>query len=86
MSSFSSPTTLLDAHGRPLEYLRLAVTMYFKPVHAYWKQAESRPVSVSFLLLITGLVTIWSGFGPFNLLGIVPGLTPLLDWLQAIVI
>jgi molybdenum cofactor biosynthesis protein A len=26
MSSFSSPTTLLDAHGRPLEYLRLAVT------------------------------------------------------------
>ena len=26
MSSFSAPTTLHDAHGRPLEYLRLAVT------------------------------------------------------------
>ncbi len=67
-------------------YLRLVVTIYFKPVNAIWKQAESRPVSISFLLLVTGLITIWTGFAPFNLLGIIPGLTPLINWLQAIVV
>lgn len=67
-------------------YLRIITTMYFKPVSSYWKQAESRPLSVSFLLFITGLITLWSGFAPFNLLGIIPGLTPLVNWLQAIIV
>lgn len=63
-------------------YLRVVVVMFMQPTEAVWKHPQPRPVSVALVLSLTGAVVIWTGFAPFNLLGIVPGLTPLVDWLR----
>ena len=66
-------------------YLRVVVVMYMQPVKDIWGTAQSRPASVSLVLALTSLITFWSGFGPFNLLGLIPGLTPLIEWLSLVV-
>lgn len=64
-------------------YLRVVAVMYFQPVNEVWQRAQVRPVSVTLVLTLTVLVTVWSGIGPFNLFWSIPGLVPLVKWLQA---
>jgi len=65
-------------------YLRVVVVMYMQPATEHWQQTpvERTPATVTVVLVLTGLVTLWAGFAPVNLLGVIPGLTPLLDWLR----
>lgn len=63
-------------------YLRVIALMYMNPPNEVWTEVKLKPISISIVLVISAVVTLWSGFAPFNLLGAIPGLTPLLNWLQ----
>lgn len=63
-------------------YLRVIVVMYMKPLSEAWQEKPSKPTALSMALALSGITVLWAGFAPFNLLGVLPGLTPLLEWLH----
>ncbi len=64
-------------------YLRIVGVMYLKEPVAFWNTPlPQRPASIAFMLGLSGIITIWAGFGPVNLLGLIPGLMPLVEWLK----
>lgn len=64
-------------------YLRLITVMYMKPAEPVWSQPFAlRPTALAIVLGVTAVITFWAGFAPFNLLSLVPGLVPLVDWLR----
>jgi NADH-quinone oxidoreductase subunit N len=70
-------------------YLRILSTLYFNSAEqASENEASVEPaqshqsLALNFVLAVTVLLTFWTGFAPVNLLNIIPGLTPLIAWLQ----
>lgn len=65
-------------------YLRVVSVMYFKPVSENAPEIKERPLALGLVMSLSAVIVIWAGFAPINLLGLIPGLTPLIEWLQAI--
>lgn len=66
-------------------YLRPIIVMYMKPTDPVWLEApqpQLRPTALTIVLAVMGVMTLWAGFAPINLLGLIPGLVPLVDWLR----
>ncbi|MBF2053820.1 MAG: NADH-quinone oxidoreductase subunit N [Candidatus Sericytochromatia bacterium] len=63
-------------------YLRLVVVMYFQPDARSEETRQSTPVTVSMALALSAFCTLWAGFAPVNFLGVIPGLSPLVEWLH----
>ena len=63
-------------------YLRVVTTIYMHPPGDELPAQGLRSLSLNGGLTITLLVTFWTGFAPVNLFWMIPGLTPLVDWLQ----
>lgn len=62
-------------------YLRVVVVLYFKPAAESFKLPD-RPLALGGMVALMAVITLWAGFAPFNLLGVIPGLTPLVEWLR----
>jgi len=77
--AFALPNSLLSI----AYYLRLVVVMYMKPAEPVWSQPLTlRPTALAVVLALTGVITFWAGFAPFNLFSLIPGLVPLVEWLR----
>lgn len=68
-------------------YLRVVSTLYFKPAASEDDMPveavqSGQSLALNCVLTLTVLVTFWTGFAPINLLNVIPGLTPLIAWLQ----
>lgn len=68
-------------------YLRLVSVMYMKPANPVWSQSpQVRPTALAVIVGLTGVITLWAGFAPGNLLGLIPGLVPLVEWLRVMTV
>lgn len=60
-------------------YLRLVVVMYMKEPRNDWSLATGlQPARIAGI--VCAIVVVWAGVGSTNLLGLVPGAAPLLNW------
>lgn len=69
-------------------YLRVVTTLYMLPAVETEAEGEASPagmpssLALNAVLTVTVLITFWTGFAPVNLFNVIPGLTPLIAWLQ----
>lgn len=69
-------------------YLRVVTTLYMSPAVDVAEPEDTSgfaprsSMALNAVLAITVLVTFWTGFAPMNLFNVIPGLTPLISWLQ----
>ena len=80
---FSCSTMVTNSCWNSRLLTALVSIMYMQPTDPVWTQTpQARPAALGVVLVVTGVITLWAGFAPINLLGLIPGLLPLVEWLR----